>query len=125
MAALSQQISLPASMEMVEVLAARRALIFAKELGFDKVILEGDFEITINSINGGHMDYSFLGHVLQDIKYLFSSFSHVSVKHINREWYYVAHKLARRVVRCPFLVWTESVPPDIFYVYKHDLLRLQ
>ncbi|XP_075659079.1 uncharacterized protein LOC142628943 [Castanea sativa] len=125
MATLSQQIPLLASVEMVEVLAARRALVFAKELGFDKVIVEGDSEITINSISGGHMEYSFLGHVLQDIKCLFSSFSHVSIKHINREGNCVAHKLARRAAMCHFLVWMEFVPPDIFDVYKHDLLRLQ
>ena len=44
MAALSQQIPilfpLPALVEMVEVLAARRALVFAKELGFDRVVVE-------------------------------------------------------------------------------------
>ena len=84
MAALSQQIPLPTSMEMVEVLAAHRALVFAKELGFDKVIVERDSANTITSINGGHMDHSALGHVLLDIKRLFSSFSHISVKHINR-----------------------------------------
>ena len=39
MAALSQQIPSPASVEMVEVLAARQALVFAKELGFDKVVM--------------------------------------------------------------------------------------
>ena len=42
MAALTQVIPLPTSVEMVEVLIARRALIFAKELGFDHVILEGE-----------------------------------------------------------------------------------
>lgn len=39
MAALIQVIPLPTSVEMVEVLVAQRALIFAKELGFDKFIL--------------------------------------------------------------------------------------
>ena len=38
MAALTQVIPLPISVEIVEVLAARRALIFALELGFDQVI---------------------------------------------------------------------------------------
>ena len=85
MAALSQQIPLPASVEMVEVLAARRALVFAKELNFDRVIVEGDSANTITSINGGHMDHSALGHVLLDIKSLFSCFSHLSVQHITRE----------------------------------------
>ena len=40
MAAFSQQIPLPTSVEMVEVFAARRALVFAKELGFDRVVVE-------------------------------------------------------------------------------------
>ena len=104
MADLSQQIPLPTSMEMVEVLVAHRALVFAKELGFDKVIVERDSANTITSINGGHMDHSALGHVLLDIKRLFSSFSHISVKHINREGNCVAHKLARRAAGYPFLV---------------------
>ena len=47
MAALTQVIPLPTSMEMVEVLAARRALSFAQELGFDHIILEGDSDIAI------------------------------------------------------------------------------
>lgn len=42
MAALSQKIPLPTSVEMVEVLVARHALWFAQELGFRKVIVEGD-----------------------------------------------------------------------------------
>ncbi|KAK7815580.1 hypothetical protein CFP56_001439 [Quercus suber] len=52
MAALSQQIPSLASMEMVEVIAARRALMFAKELGFDKVEVEGDSETVVNAILG-------------------------------------------------------------------------
>ena len=47
MAALTQVTPLPTSMEMVEVLAARRALSFAQELGFDHIILEGDSDIAI------------------------------------------------------------------------------
>ena len=66
-------------MEMVEVLAACRALVFAKELDFDRVIVEGDSANTVTSINGGHMDHSAMGHVLLDIKSLFSYFSYISI----------------------------------------------
>ena len=49
MVALTQVIPLPISVEMVEVLTVRRALIFAKELGFDmsswKVILKLQFKL--------------------------------------------------------------------------------
>ena len=92
------------------MLAARRTLVFAKELNFDRVIVEGDSTNTITSINGCHIDHSTLGHVLLDIKRLFSYFSHILVKHINREGNCVAHKLPRRAASYPFLVWMESVP---------------
>ena len=98
--------------------------VLGKELGFDRLILEGDSETVIKAILGDYMDCSYLGHVLKDIKFLFSSFSFISVKHIHREGNYVAHKLARRAIRDPFLVWMEAVPPDIFDVYQLDLLRM-
>ena len=58
----------------------------------------------VSSINGGHMDHSALGHVLLDIKSLFSCFSHILVQHITREGNCVAHKLARQAASYPFLV---------------------
>ncbi|KAK7832966.1 hypothetical protein CFP56_026054 [Quercus suber] len=50
MAALTQVIPLPTLLEMVEVLAARKALIFAKELTFDHIILKGDSNIAIHAM---------------------------------------------------------------------------
>ena len=91
-------------MEIVEALAACWALVFAKELRFDKVVMEGDSKTVITAILGDYMDYSYIGHVLQDIKFMFSSFSFISVKYIHREGNCVAHKLTRRATRSPFLV---------------------
>ena len=42
MAALSEKIALPSSVEVLEMVAARRAAVFAAELGFQRVIFEGD-----------------------------------------------------------------------------------
>ena len=47
LAALSQKIPLPTFVEIVEVMATRRALLFAKELGFERVMVEGDSEVII------------------------------------------------------------------------------
>ena len=106
---------------MVEVLAARRALWFAKELGFQRLIVEGDSEVIINSINSDNMSKSEFGHILQDIKFLCSFFSHVSFIHIKRQGNCVAHRLARRAISNPLDVWMESVPPDTTDVYNFDL----
>ena len=104
MATLSQQIPSHVSVEMVEVVAARRALMFVMELGFNKVEVEGDSESVVNAILGDYMDNSYMGHVLKDIKFMFSSFSFISIKHTHKEGNCVAHKLARRVANNPFLV---------------------
>ena len=64
MATLSQQILLPTSVEMVEVLAASRALLFAQELGFESLVMEGDSKIIINTIKGDNINLSDYGHLL-------------------------------------------------------------
>ena len=122
MATLSQQIPLPTSVEMVEVLAARRALLFARELGFESLVDEGDSEIIIKAINGGGtMLLSEFGHILHDIHSLVSSFQSVSFQHVRRLGNCVAHRLARRSFCNSFLVWMESIPLNIFGVYNYDL----
>jgi len=98
---------------------------FAKELEFDKVEVEGNSESVVNAILGEYMDNSYTGHVLKDVKFMFSSFSCIFVQHIHREGNCVAHKLARRAARNPFLVWMESVPLDIIDVYQLDILRMK
>ena len=53
MAAFSQPISLPTSIETVEVLAARNAVCLARDLNLGQVIFEGDAEVIIKAINSG------------------------------------------------------------------------
>ena len=61
MAALTQQIPLPTSVEMLEAQTTCRALWFAKGLGFRSLIVEGDSKVIINSINGGNITNLSLG----------------------------------------------------------------
>jgi len=63
--------------EIVEVLAAQGALCFAKDLGFNKVILEGDSKIIIKALNRGGLSSSSFGHIIKDIKMMSSSFGSV------------------------------------------------
>ena len=110
---------------MVEVQAARRALLFARELGFERLIVEGDSEIIINAIKGGDaMLSSELGHILQDIHSLASTIQSVSYQHVRHLGNCMAHRLARRSICNPFLIWMEDVPPDIVDVYNYDLSRI-
>ena len=124
LAALSQKIPLPTSVETGEVKAARRALVFAKELGFERVLVEGDSEIIVNAICGKSLLSSALGHILEDTHVLSSTFTSIFFHHIKRLGNYVAHRLARRSSCNPLLVWMEEVPPDIVDVYNYDLSLL-
>ena len=85
------------------------------------MIVEGDSKVIINSINGGNMTQFEFGHILQDITFLYSFFSHVSFHHIKRQGNCVAHRLARRALTNPLDVWMESVPPDTTDVYNFDI----
>ena len=55
MASLSQKISLPQIVVELETLAATRAIEFSIELGFSKVILEGDSETVIKALQDNYL----------------------------------------------------------------------
>ena len=122
MAAYSQTIPLPTSVETVEVLAVRSAVSLAKELNFDQVIIEGDTDVIIKAINSGGFSSSSFGHIIRDIKLLSSAFHNVSYNHTRRQGNRVAHRLARMACNfSPFQVWMEDVPFDVASVYLSNL----
>ena len=95
MAAFSQPIPLPISVETVEVLAARSAVCLARELNVDQVIFKGDTEVIIKALNFGGFSSSSFGHIIRDIKLLSLAFNKVSFSHTRRQGNSVAQGLAR------------------------------
>lgn len=67
MAAMAEKIHQPASVETLEFLAARRAMLFAAELGFWQSIFEGDSEVTIRALQEGNSAISSVGYIEKDI----------------------------------------------------------
>ncbi|KAL0009466.1 hypothetical protein SO802_010968 [Lithocarpus litseifolius] len=125
MAALTQVIPLPTSVEIVEVLAARRALIFAYELGFNRIILEGDSEIAIRAMNSENFSAASFGHLIADIKSFSSHFEALVFQHTRRLGNKVAHRLARAA--CIFssspCTWLEEVPDCTFADYSAEIIN--
>ena len=68
MASLEEKITKPDSVEVLEALAARRATIFAIELGLQRVIIEGDSEIFFKALSGECSNHSCVGHIIKDYK---------------------------------------------------------
>ncbi|XP_023918538.1 uncharacterized protein LOC112030088 [Quercus suber] len=125
MATLTQIIPLPTFVEMVEVLAARRALIFAKELGFEKVILEGDSEIAIRAMKSDAYSATPFGHIVSDIKALSSHFRCLIFQHTCRQRNLVAHSLARAACNFPpFYTWMEEVPISSHAMYLAESINI-
>ena len=79
----------------VEVLAARRALELAVELGFDHVILEGDSEILHKALLAEDRNFTPYGHLVQDIVFLSSFLSTFKTSLVRRSGNKLAHSLAR------------------------------
>ena len=61
LAALSEQIVKPPTVEILELLAARRAVSFTAESGYDQFICEGDSESVVNSLRRTGMENSRAG----------------------------------------------------------------
>ena len=95
MAASSQTIPLPISVEMVEVLAACSALCLARQLQFDQVIIEGDSKLVIKTLNSEDYSSTNFGHIIRDIKIASSAFRYLVFCHTRRQENKVAHRLAR------------------------------
>jgi len=124
MAASTQVIPLPTSVKMVEVLAARKAFIFANELGFDKVILEGDSEIAIRAMKCDDYSAASFSHIVSDIKAVAAQFRCVIIQHTRRQGNMVAHSLARTSCNFPpFCTWMEEVPLSSFAVYSAETIN--
>uniref|UniRef100_A0A7N2MCV5 RNase H type-1 domain-containing protein n=1 Tax=Quercus lobata TaxID=97700 RepID=A0A7N2MCV5_QUELO len=55
---MAEQVLLPNLVAAVEAIAAVRAVSFAKEIGLNSIVLEGDSEIIINSLKSEENDHA-------------------------------------------------------------------
>ena len=92
MAALSQRVRLPGSADVVEALAARRAICFAQELNLHNVVIEGDSLKVIQAIIDTRPVQNLYGHIIDEIRLLSSSFI-CNFLHVNRKGNKLAHAL--------------------------------
>ena len=89
LASLSERVPFPFSSDLVEALAAVRAISFALEIGCLSFILEGDLEHVINTLNSNEDSLSPFGHILDSAKALTES-SCISFFHVCRLGNFVA-----------------------------------
>ena len=120
--ALSQKIPLPSSMDMVETLAARRALIFAHEINIFKAVVEDDSLKVIQALNNPKPNKTQLGHITSDVQRLGVGMQFCNFIHTRRGGNRLAHSLAKRAILAADTdVWLEKLPQDLIDVHQFDL----
>ena len=107
---------------MVEALAARRAVVFAKELCLQSVEVEGDSLCVIQALVVAKSSRTMFGNDIADIHCLVSNIN-CSFCHVKRVGNKLAHALDRRVdVSVDFDVWLEDLSRDLEDIFQFDLL---
>ena len=121
--ALVERIPIPTSPAKVEVLACRRAMVFAKELNLMDIVFEGDAEQIIKALRAKEVHHPEYGHVLQDSLVLASDFWVCSFTHVKCVSNSIAHFLTRRSKsRNELQVWLDSLPDDLAPFALRDFL---
>ncbi|XP_024177947.1 uncharacterized protein LOC112183863 [Rosa chinensis] len=89
----------------IEALALLHGLRFALHVGFTRIEVEGDDLSVINALQESSEDYSAEGHLIDEVKFLFQSFTSCSSHFVKREGNKVAHRLAKEALKIsqPFL----------------------
>ena len=123
MAPMAQQIPLPPSVVEIETLAARRALEFVLELGFERIILEGDSETLYKALKTKCNSFTPYGHLVQDILFLSEHFSDFKITLVLRQGNNLSHSFARKSQFLTHMsVWMEDVPPNLLSVLQADFI---
>ena len=74
MASLAKKFVMPPRVEILEAMAARRAMIFMEELGLCRAIFERDSENIVKALSRDCSDRSSIGHIVKDCKSLMGFF---------------------------------------------------
>ena len=122
MVALSARGEAVADSEEAKVRAYRKALEFAIDVGFSELMVEGDNSVVMSTISSNKPNWSRLGVIYDDIRYLAAGLSYVSFSCIRHNANSVAHSLARYANELvEEVVWLEDSPPPAHEALYSDL----
>ena len=98
-----------------ELLACRRAIEFATDAGFTRLVIEEDDSSVMQAISSDVVNYSFLGNVVDDIRHLIFGLQWATTSKIRRGGNKVAHVLAQHA---------RNLDYDLFWLEDSSLLAL-
>ena len=112
--------------EEAKLLACRRALEFAVDARFYRLIIEGDNSNVIHAISSSAENNSLFGNIVDDIRHLIRGLHWSTVCCIRRSGNRVAHVLAplARFTLDEDLYWMEDSPQPAIDALYHDTLSI-
>ena len=120
-AALCQNLGQVQSVDMAEALAARRAVIFARELSLFNIIVEGDCLHVIQALQRTDPCNMLFGHIIDETKRMGQMLRGCRFQHVRREGNSLAHSLAKKtVLTADMEVWVEALPEEVADVFQSD-----
>ena len=113
------------SSKEAEVLACRRAVEFSREVGFSRVIIEGDCLNVMRALSVSIENSSLLGHIYEDIKFNLRGMQVLSINWVKRGGNMVTHALAKHARNLiNDLYWIEDTPLLVADALYYDSLHL-
>ena len=91
------------------------SLIFSQQMGFSKIILEGNTLTVINQIYQVAHNLSVIGNLTDEAKMLMKNFIFCRVQHVRREANLAAHTLAREAL---------NIKEDLYYDCPSNLVPI-
>lgn len=106
----------------MEVLACRRALVFAKELSIFEKVVEGDAKVIVKAIMADDVSYPEYGLVISDAPILAAYFCSCSFTHVKRIGNFVVDFLDRCSKSGNELeIWVKSILDDLALVARDNV----
>ena len=119
LASCAKEMHQPYKAAVIESLAAATALSFATNLGFRRVVLEGDLMEVIQALRENAESLTPTGLLLEDVRMLSQNFEQLLYSRTRREGNYVVHNFTKYTLRFPnFLVLMEDILPQIQFVLQ-------
>lgn len=120
-AALSQKIRSPHSVEMAAALAGNQALVFAQELSLSQVVFVGDSLRIVQAVNSLGACFTLCGHVIEEIRRLQRGLLFSCFQYVKSGGNKLAHSFARKAVSSADTdAWVEELPYDLENVFQFD-----
>jgi ribonuclease HI len=98
---------------------------FAKDMGFNEIILEGDSKQVVTAISSKELNWCKFGHIVGDILEVLKMFCRWDIGHIKRIANGAAHGLTKVAVKdLGERIWLEEIPSAIYDIVTLEQLAL-